>query len=104
MLSITALEGEHKGDVLEAAYNFDRFVLDRTAVWQRQSGKSPGDLEFERIEPKHLSIELLFEGMARLVQPDLDKLQRLCSIDAVLHRPPKVEVSWAQARTRSRRS
>src|SRR5437762_2242421 len=97
MLSITALEGEHQGDVLEAAYNANRFVLDRTLVWQRQPGKPAGDLEFERVEPKRLSVELLFEAMVGLVQPDLDKLHRFCGVDAVLHRPPKVEVSWGRA-------
>lgn len=97
LLSIKALEGEHKGDVIQAGYNTG-FVLDRTAVWQRRPNKAAGDLEFERVEPRHLSIELLFEAMSSgPIQPALDKLQRLASVDAVLHRPPKVEVSWGSA-------
>ena len=98
LLHITPLEGEHKGETLEVAYDPEKLVLDRAIVWQRQPNKGPGDLTFERAEAAHISIELLWEAMASgPIQPDIDKLQRFANVDSVLHRPPKVEVSWGKA-------
>jgi len=95
-LRLTALEGQHRGDVLEAPADPKEIVLDRAIVWQRQAHKGPGDLEFEHAEPARMSFELLFDGAAAStsVQPQVDKLQRLGGVDAILHRPPKVDVSW----------
>ena len=95
MVKITALEGEHKGDALEAPYDTNRLVVTRGNVWQRQPNKGPGDLEFERVEAAHVSLALLWERMSTgMVQPHLDLLLRLAEVDAVLHRPPRVEVTW----------
>jgi hypothetical protein len=95
-VKITAVEGEHQGDVVDAAYDTEKLVFDRAVVWRRQPNRGPGDLEFERTEAAHVSIVLLWEhmGEARPMQSDIDKLQRFASVDSVLHRPPKVEVSW----------
>jgi len=98
-LQIMALDGEHGGDVLHVAYDENRLLLDRAVVWQRQPNRGAGDLVFERVETTRLSLVLLWEHMAeqRPIQPDIDRLQRWADIDAVLHRPPKLEVSWGKA-------
>jgi Contractile injection system tube protein len=98
-LRILALEGQHQGELLEAPFNPKEIHLDRAIVWQRQPKKAPTDLEFEQADAAHMAFELLFDGVqsSASIQPQLDKLQRLANVDAVLHRPPKVEVSWGNA-------
>ena len=95
-LRITAVEGRHQGEVLEAQLNPGEIELDRAVTWQRQSHKGPADLEFERAEPVRMAFELLFGDAetSESVQPQLDKLREFSSVDDVLHRPPKVRVSW----------
>jgi len=95
-LRITVVEGQHAGDVLEAQVNPSEIELDRAVVWRQQPKKGPADLEFESAEPAQMAFELLFDGAKTSVsvQPQLDKLREFSSVDAVLHRPPKVRVSW----------
>jgi Contractile injection system tube protein len=95
-LRITAVEGQHQGEVFEAQFNPKEIDLDRAIPWQQQSRKGPADLEFARAEPAQMAFELLFDGAetAKSVQPQLDKLREFSSVDANLHRPPKVKVSW----------
>jgi Contractile injection system tube protein len=98
-LRITALEGDHHGEVLEAQFNPHEIAVDRTVPWQQQAHKGPADLEFEKGEPAQMSFELLFDGVesSKSVQPRLDMLHRFSSVDAILHRPPKVNVAWGNA-------
>jgi Contractile injection system tube protein len=98
-LRITALEGEHHGEVLEAQFNPQEIEVDRRIPWQQQSRKGPADLEFEEEEPARMSFELLFDGVesSKSVQPRLDMLHRFSTMDANLHRPPKVNVAWGSA-------
>ena len=95
-LRITAVEGQHAGDVLKAQVNPTEIELDRAVTWRQQPKKGPADLEFERAEPAQMTFELLFDGAetSTSVQPQLDKLREFSSVDDVLHRPPKVRVSW----------
>jgi hypothetical protein len=46
-----------------------------------------------------MSFELLFDGVeqSKSVQPRLDTLHRLSSVDDALHSPPRVEVAWGSA-------
>ncbi len=98
-LRITALEGEHHGEVLEAQFNPQQIEVDRAIAWQQQSHKGPADLEFEKGEPARMSFELLFDGVesSKSVQPRLDMLHRFSVVDQNLHRPPKVSVAWGNA-------
>jgi hypothetical protein len=43
-----------------------------------------------------MSFELLFDGVeqSKSVQPRLDRLHRLSSVDETLHHPPRVKVGW----------
>ena len=95
-LRITAVEGQHRGEVLEAQVNPRAIQLDRAVTWQRQPQKGPADLEFERVESAQMAFELLFDDVESSVsvQPQLDKLREFSSVDDDLHRPPKVTVSW----------
>ena len=95
-LRITALDGEHQGEVLEAQFNPKEVAVEQATSWQRRADKEPGDLDFERAEPTLMSFELLFDGVqsASSVQPQLDVLRRFGSVDAILRRPPKVDVTW----------
>jgi hypothetical protein len=95
-LEITALEGEHQGDVLEAQFNPTEIEVDRTIPWQHQG---PAPLQFLGAEPARMSFELLFDGVeqSKSVQPQLDALHRLSSVDRTLHHPPRVKVAWGSA-------
>jgi Contractile injection system tube protein len=95
-LHISALEGQHEGEVLEAQFNPKEIVLAHAILWQQQVHKGPADLEFEQAEPARMSFELLFDGAeaSSSVQPQIDKLHHFSSVDAILRRPPKVQVSW----------
>src|SRR6266545_6125702 len=95
-LQITALEGRHEGEVLEAQLNPTEIVLEHAILWQQQFHKRPADLEFEKAEPARTLFELLFDETqsSNSVQPQLDKLHHFSSVDAILHRPPKVKVAW----------
>jgi hypothetical protein len=95
-LRIAAVEGQHQGDLLEAQFNPKEVDLDRAIPWQQQANEGPADLEFERADPARMVFELLFDGAetSKSVQPQLDKLRAFSSVDDVLHRPPKVKVSW----------
>jgi len=96
MLQVTALEGRHEGEVLEAQFNPEEIVLEHAILWKRQIHKRPADLEFEQAEPACMSFELVFDEAesSSSVQPQIDKLHQFSSVDAILRRPPKVEVSW----------
>jgi hypothetical protein len=98
-LQITAIEGEHSGQMLEAQFNPKEIVVDRTVPWQPQLHKGPGDLEFASADPAHMSFELLFDGAesSKSIQPSIDRLSQFSSVDGLLHRPPKVKVAWGSA-------
>jgi hypothetical protein len=95
-LRITCLEGEHQGDVLEAQFNPKEIEVDRLVPWEPQPHKGPGDLEFEQVDGARMTFELLFDGVETMksVQPPVDRLRQFSSVDASLHRPPKVKVTW----------
>jgi len=95
-LRITALEGEHQAEALEAQHNPKEIEFDRTIPWQHQGSGPP---QFLGAGPARMSFELLFDGVeqSKSVQPSLDTLHRLSSVDDTLHRPPKVKVAWGNA-------
>jgi len=97
-LRLTALEGQHQGEALDAQFSPTEIVVDHEVVWQPQLHKGPGDLEFEQLGPARMRFTLLFDEAesSSSVQPQLDKLYLLSAVDAVLHRPPKVEVTWGK--------
>jgi hypothetical protein len=97
-LRITALEGEHQGEVLEAQFNPKEIEIDRTIPWLYHR-LAPGVLQYLGFEPARMSFELLFDGVeqSKSVQPRVDTLHRLSSVDDTLHSPPRVKVAWGSA-------
>ena len=97
-LRITALDGEHQGEVLEAQFNPKEIEFDRTIPWWYDR-RVPVPPQFLGVEPARMSFELLFDGVkqSKSVQPRLDTLHRLSSVDAALHSPPRVKVAWGSA-------
>ena len=97
-LRITALAGEHQGEVLEAQFNPKEIEVDRTNPWLYHR-LAPGFLNYLGFEPARMSFELLFDGVeqSKSVQPRLDTLHRLSSVDDTLHSPPRVKVAWGSA-------
>jgi hypothetical protein len=96
-LQMTALEGQHEGEVLETQFSPRQVVLEYATVWEQQFDKKrAADLEFEKSEPARMHLELLFDEAesSQSVQPQIDKLHRFTSVDAILHRPPRVRVAW----------
>ena len=98
-LRITALEGGHQGEVLEAQFNPKEIEVDRTIPWLVPPTTVPGVLQYLGFEPARMSFELLFDGVdqSKSVQPRLDTLHRLSSVDDNLHSPPRVKVAWGSA-------
>ena len=96
-LRITALDGEHQGEVLEAQFNPKEIEVDRTIRWVAPLGRGP--LAFLGFEPARMSFELLFDGakQSKSVQPQLDRLHLLSSVDRTLHHPPRVKVALGSA-------
>jgi hypothetical protein len=97
-LRITALEGGHQAEVFEAQFNPKEIEVDRTFPWLYHR-LAPGALQYLGFEPARMSFELLFDGVeqSRSVQPRLDTLHRLSSVDDTLHHPPRVTVAWGSA-------
>jgi hypothetical protein len=97
-LRITALEGQHQAEVFEAQFNPKEIEVDRTFPFLYHR-LVPGVLQYLGVEPARMSFELLFDGVeqSKSVQPQLDKLHRLSSVDDNLHAPPKVKVAWGSA-------
>ena len=85
-LRIKALEGQHQGEVLEAQFNPKEIEVDRTMPWLYHR-LAPGVLQYLGFEPARMSFELLFDGVdqSTSVQPRLDTLHRLSSVDDNLH-------------------
>jgi len=96
-LRITALDGEHQGEVLEAQFNPPEIEVDRTIPWAAPLGLGP--LAFLGAQPARMSFELLFDGVekSKSVQPQLDMLHLLSSVDRTLHSPPRVKVALGSA-------
>jgi len=59
-LRITALDGEHQGEVLEVQGN-PKVEVDRTIPWVAPLGRDP--LAFLGAQPARMSFELPFDGV-----------------------------------------
>jgi len=81
--------------VFEAQVNPNEIEVDRTFPWWYHR-LTPGALQYLGFEPARMSFELLFDGVeqSKSVQPRLDTLHRLSSVDENLHTPPKVRVAY----------
>lgn len=97
-LRITALEGGHQAEVFEAQFNPREIEVDRMIPWLYHR-LVPAPPQFLGAEPARMSFELLFDGVeqSKSVQPRLDTLHRLSSVDDTLHHPPRVKVAWGSA-------
>ena len=60
-LRITALDGEHQGEVLDAQFNPKEIEVDRTIPWAAPLGRGP--LAFLGAQPARMSFELPFDGV-----------------------------------------
>ena len=97
-LRITALEGAHQAEVFEAQFNPKEIEVERTIPWWYHR-LVPAPPQFLGTEPARMSFELIFDGgKSASVQPRLDVLHRLSSVDETLHHPPRVRVAWGSAR------
>lgn len=97
-LRITALEGRHQAEAFEAQFNPKEIEVDRMIPWLYHR-PVPAPPQFLGAEPARMSFELLFDGVdqTKSVQPRLDTLHRLSSVDDTLHSPPRVRVAWGSA-------
>jgi hypothetical protein len=99
-LHITVLEGAHQGEAVEAQFNPKEISVERTAVSQSpQTTGAPALLQFVRLDRARMAFELVFDGVkaSASVQPHLDPLRRLTSLDSPPHRPAKVRISCGTA-------
>jgi hypothetical protein len=95
-LKIFGVEGQATRVVLEAQFNPKEIEIQKTIPWQLQRGKGPSDLKYTGSDGRTMDCELLFDGFqsSASIQGEIDKLNRLSDVDAVLKRPPKVRIVW----------
>jgi len=98
-VTFVALEGQHQGVAVRVQATANEVSVDRLATWKPQKNR-PADFIFSGSAPMTMKLGLLFDGVqsATPVQPDVDKLQQFTAVDALLKRPPKVQVSFGSGR------
>jgi hypothetical protein len=80
-------------------FNPKEITVDKAVPWQKHK-QSQGDhptLEFTSAEPKTLTLELVFdtfEGRQNVYTTDVQRLEKLATVDPTLKRPPMVHFVW----------
>jgi len=91
------------GQFMDALFNPDKLVFNKTANWEKQDAKhrNAPELQFKNSEPASLTIDLLFDtyDTPDAVKEDVrekytDKVLQLISVDEEKHRPPVCRLFW----------
>ncbi len=91
------------GESMNALFNPDKLVFNKTANWEKQDAKQRNvpELQFKNSEPASLTIDLLFDtyDTPNEVKEDVrtkytDKIMKLISVDEEKHRPPVCRLFW----------
>lgn len=99
-LKILQMEPAGTSKRVIAQFNPKELQIDKGVTWAKQAAKKKtADLEFTGIEPKSMTVELLFDGYEKgeSVQPQLAALEEMTEhFGSGTHekRPPMVRVIW----------
>ncbi len=97
-LSLTPLDGERQGASIEALFNPKEYTVAKSVPWNPQSaaGLDAPEMQFTTGQGETLALELFLDTYeaGTPVTEHTDKLHKLAKIDAELHRPPLVMVTW----------
>jgi contractile injection system tube protein len=98
-LKIVGLEGAVNGVTVQAQVTAKEIHLDRAVTWKQQAKGGPADLQYVGSGPATMTLEILFDGVgsATPVQPHVASLRQFTDVDAVLKRPPKIQVIYGAA-------
>jgi hypothetical protein len=97
-LSLTPLDGLHKGRRIEAGFNPKEYTVSKSVPWNPQAaaGLDAPEMQFTTGQGETLALELFFDTYeaGTNVKKHTQELHDLALIDADLHRPPLVMVTW----------
>lgn len=88
---------------MEAQFNPDKLVFNKTANWEKQAAKQRNvpELQFKNSDPATLTIDLLFDtyDTPGAVKEDVrkkftDRIMKLILVDQEKHRPPVCRLFW----------
>lgn len=99
-LSITPLDGRSANAQIEALFNPKEYSLSKSVPWNphASAGLDAPEMQFTTGQGETLNLELFFDTYEKAanVREHTDKLHSLALIDATLHRPPLVIVTWGK--------
>ncbi len=98
-LFITALDGKMAGVPIVALFNPKEYTISKSVPWNphASAGLDAPEMQFTTGQGESLNLELFFDTYeaGSDVRAHTDRLHTLAKIDADLHRPPLLLVSWA---------
>ncbi|MCK6571032.1 LysM peptidoglycan-binding domain-containing protein [Myxococcota bacterium] len=98
-LFITALDGKMAGVPIVALFNPKEYTISKSVPWNphASAGLDAPEMQFTTGQGESLNLELFFDTYeaGSDVRQHTDRLHTLAKIDADLHRPPLLLVSWA---------
>ncbi len=101
-LTLEAMDGAKTGPShsITALFNPKEYTISKSVPWNphASSGLDAPEMQFTTGQGETLALELFFDTYEDKsnVRAHTDKLHTLALIDATLHRPPMVMVSWGQ--------
>ena len=101
-LTITPLDGQSAGMPIRALFNPKEYTVSKSVPWNPHSasGLDAPEMQFTTGQGESLSLELFFDTYEDKsnVRAHTDRLHDLALIDASLHRPPLLIVTWGKLR------
>jgi hypothetical protein len=99
-LSITPLDGKNANKQIDALFNPKEYTIAKSVPWNphASAGLDAPEMQFTTGQGETLNLELFFDTYeaGSNVREHTDKLHALALIDAELHRPPLLVVTWGQ--------
>ena len=97
-MTLTPLDGLLKGALIEALFNPKEYTISKSVPWNPQAaaGLDAPEMQFTTGQGEQLQVELFFDTYEQRLPVKLHtaRLHALALIDADLHRPPLVMVTW----------
>ena len=97
-LTLTPLEGKNAGAVIEALFNPKEYTISKSVPWNPHptAGLDSPENQFTTGQGESLALELFCDTYEKgeSVQPYVMSVHNLGMIDAELHRPAHIFVSW----------
>ncbi len=99
-LTLQAVDGAKANQAITALFNPKEYTISKSVPWNphASSGLDAPEMQFTTGQGETLALELFFDTYEAKsnVRDHTDKLHTLALIDATLHRPPMVLVTWGK--------